>query len=97
MTLCHSCKSEIVLDPHAPLGVRDDCPDCYADLHCCLNCVLHDPGAHNQCRETTADFVRDRAKFNFCGHFKFKDGESDVDDGVADARAKLDALFGNLK
>lgn len=96
MHLCHACKHEIELDPSTPLGRRDECPSCYAYLHCCLNCRHHDPGAHNQCRETTADFVRDRENFNFCGHFSFKDSDQEADTPVLDAKARAEAAFAKL-
>lgn len=97
MFLCHSCKHEIELDPHTPIGFRTDCPSCYADLHCCLNCLWHDPGAHNQCREPGTS-VRDREKFNFCTLFKFRPtDDDDTESEVVDAKAKLEAMFKGLK
>ena len=98
MHLCHVCKHEVEVDPHTPIGFRADCPSCYADLHVCVHCVFHDPGAHNQCREPATPFVRDREKFNFCTHFKFVD--SDTDDSaseIVDAKAKLENMFKGLK
>ena len=98
MHVCRACKQEIEIDPHTPIGFRADCASCYADLHCCLNCAFHDPGAQNECREPATPFVRDREKFNFCTHFKFVDSDdADSEAEVLDAKARLDAMFSKLK
>ena len=67
-------------------------------LHVCKNCRLWDPSIHNQCREPEAAFIRDREEANFCAHFDFRDGDVRTKDtGQEAAKAKLDALFKNLK
>jgi hypothetical protein len=48
----------------------DECPHCGADMHCCKNCRLFDPGKNNQCNEPQAEYVRDKAKSNFCDYFE---------------------------
>ena len=42
---------------------------CGADLHVCVQCRHHDPGAYNECRETNAEPVRDRDRANRCDWF----------------------------
>ncbi len=92
---CYKCKEPLEFE--VKIGRRDQCPNCYAYLHCCYNCEHWDPGVHNECRESTAEFVRDRAEGNFCLYFTFK--RLAVDDpagqAAAQARAELDALFGS--
>ena len=88
---CWKCHNELVFE--VKMGFRDNCPHCAADLHVCRNCHLYDPGAHNSCRETTADYVPDKEKFNFCGHFKFIDGLRGGNEEVDKAKAALEALF----
>lgn len=97
MNLCHACKQAVVLDPHVPVGRRDTCPNCYADLRCCLNCCYHDPGRQNECMEPFSEQVRDRSGGNFCGFFRFSEGEHAREADVDSARAKLDDLFKTLK
>ena len=99
MHLCYACKSEIEVDIDIPISRRDECPTCLVDVRCCKNCQFHDRGYHNQCTEPTADFVRDREKGNFCGHFRMRVAtESDGDNSeLVGAKAKLDALFKNLE
>ncbi|MGD8394564.1 MAG: hypothetical protein PVF43_03695 [Candidatus Eiseniibacteriota bacterium] len=71
------------------------CPHCSAYLHACVQCVFHDPHAHNQCREPQAEFVANREKANFCEFWKLgtPGGGGPGDRRADDARARLDALF----
>src|SRR5437016_5570715 len=97
---CHSCGNEQIFDVKVgvKVGRHDSCPHCGADLHVCKNCRLYDPNLHNKCREPEAAFIRDRTEANFCTHFDFKDSEGFVQDtSTVAARAKLEALFKNLK
>ncbi len=97
---CHSCGNEQIFEVKVgvKVGRRDSCPHCGADLHCCKNCRLYDPSLHNQCREPEAAFIRDRTEANFCMHFDFRDADAfKVDTSTVDAKAKLAALFKNLK
>jgi len=97
---CHACRNEQIFDVKVgvKVGRRDSCPHCGADLHVCKNCRHWDPNIHNQCREPEASFIRERNEANFCTHFDFKDGDLPAEDNaVTNAKAKLDALFKNLK
>jgi hypothetical protein len=87
---CHACGYELKLE--VKVARRDTCDNCDADLHCCLNCRFYDERA-DQCRENIAAWVRNRDSSNFCAAFTFKESEADTADEIADARAKLDALF----
>jgi len=88
---CHSCNGPVEFEGR--LGFRESCHHCEADLHCCLNCELYDPGAHNSCREPVTEYVPDKEKRNFCGWFKFVGGERGEEEEKAAALSKLDALF----
>ena len=35
----------------------------------CLNCRFHDPNAYNECRESSAERVRERDRANRCEYF----------------------------
>ncbi|HJZ85634.1 MAG TPA: hypothetical protein VKN99_10715 [Polyangia bacterium] len=98
---CWKCGNELVFEVKVgvKVGRGDECPHCRADLHVCKNCNLYDPSLHNQCREPEAAFIRDREAANFCPHFDFKDRDAPPaqDDSLQKAKAKLDALFKNLK
>ena len=79
-----------------PIGRRDECPDCGADLHVCRLCEFYDPGTSKDCREPMADEVVDKERSNFCDYFRPRRGSGDsAESGEAGAaRARLEALFG---
>jgi len=93
--VCWKCGHE--LDMQVKVSRLDACPSCDADLRVCKNCRFWDPGSHNECRENTTYYIRDREKANFCSAFEFKTtAESDAQ-AADDNRSKLEALFKNLK
>ena len=91
--ICWKCGNEIQLDTKP--ARKDTCDKCGAYLRCCYYCMFYDRGAHNQCRETQAEWQGDKEKANFCDYFQpgktgaSKDRRSPQDD----ARKKLDDLF----
>ena len=95
MPECHFCGNPI--DPLTKVNLRDSCSRCHRDLHCCKNCRFHDPSAHNQCRETQAEFVGDREKGNFCTFFVPGAAQKGLSREAAAARKRLDELFTKKK
>jgi hypothetical protein len=92
--ICNSCRGEIKLEGY--VSRADECPECGADVHCCLNCLNYDPSAHNRCREPQAEWVSDREKANFCDFFtpnKMKPAGKSPRDAAGDARSAFDNLF----
>ena len=79
--------------PGERIGFRDACEGCDADLHSCVHCAHYDPGAHNDCREPSAEYVADRDRANRCDWFQA--GSRGGADGSERARAlgDLDSLF----
>jgi len=79
-----------------PLRRLDECPKCRAELHVCKLCVDYQPNLAKQCREPTAEEVRDKERANFCDHFKPRAGAwRPVDIAAIDAsRTELERLFG---
>lgn len=63
-----------------------------------MNCRHYDPSRNNQCTETEADPVADKARRNFCEYFYFSRekfaGRRDTPGREDEARRKLNALFG---
>ena len=43
---------------------------CDGDLHYCRNCRFFDPGKHNQCAETQAEWVSEKERANFRDYFE---------------------------
>jgi hypothetical protein len=93
---CWKCGQR-VSDLPKPLGRREECPACHADLHCCRQCTFYDTSAPKHCRETVADEVREKERANFCGYFTLHpNAYTATDNRAADAaRTQLDALFGD--
>jgi hypothetical protein len=91
MTTCHCHHCGAVID--GPVGFRAACPSCQSYLHCCLNCRLYSPAAHNHCLSPTTDFVRDVAEANFCEEFDPAVKKPGPDPRAA-AKSKFDQLFG---
>ena len=96
MPHCQACDRGF--EVRERVGFREACEGCGADLHVCLNCEFHDPGAHNQCREPQADPVPEKDRANRCDWFRASSrvpGEArDGSRGVKGARSAIDALFG---
>jgi LSD1 subclass zinc finger protein len=66
---CHSCSKPLDLQPGAKIMRSDECPHCYANIHCCKMCDFYDITAYNECRETNADRILEKDKANFCDYF----------------------------
>ena len=102
--ICWKCKKEISIEK----PVRgDECPLCHADLHVCRACDFYESGAHNDCRESSADMVTDKERSNFCDYFRVAlrqaqgpqgaQGSQGAQSGnkAAAARNAFNALFGD--
>jgi len=92
--VCHACGAAGV--PADPVPRDATCERCGADLRCCRNCRHWDARYNNECRETQADPVTDKARRNFCEYFEWSPapfGGAPAKDRAAEARAKLEALF----
>jgi hypothetical protein len=91
---CFSCNAESDLAAGDRIGFADCCERCDADLHVCLNCRLHDPSAYNECRESSAERVRERDRANRCEYFTPGDRQGGDNVSVRNAaRSALDDLF----
>ena len=67
---CHSRGTPVRLLPRQKILRQDTCSHCDADLHCCRNCRFFDPGKHNQCAETQAEWVSEKERANFRDYFE---------------------------
>jgi hypothetical protein len=91
MKKCVFCGQEV--DDNNGIGRRDECVKCSGDLHCCLQCIFHDPAYHNQCRETQAEMVVEKDRSNFCGYFQFGRDEQEQTSTKFKVKASLEKLF----
>jgi hypothetical protein len=91
---CFACDAAVDVPPGDRVGFRATCADCDADLHCCRNCLRHDPGAQNQCREPSAEWVSDRERANHCEYFAPSDrGGGEAATAASAAKTALEGLF----
>ncbi len=91
MRVCHQCQAEIALEP---IGRRDTCLGCGADLRCCRNCSFYDVRSADACREPNAELVQNKEAANFCDFFILtRPSLSASRPTGGDARAQLGALF----
>lgn len=88
---CFSCNKELTFS--GQIGRREECPHCRADVHVCKNCDFYDPKAYNECREPSADVVREKDRANFCDYFTPRKGGANQEDKAAALKAAADALF----
>ena len=88
---CFSCGQ--VLSFSESVGRRDECSKCGADVHSCKNCIFFDLNSYNECREPTADAVREKERANFCEFFQARSGSTAVVDQQAAMHAAAEALF----
>jgi hypothetical protein len=70
MKTCFKCKTPISVEK---VPFRGECSQCRSDLHVCLNCIFYDEGKANRCRESQADYVKEKDRANYCEYFIFKD------------------------
>ncbi|MBY0384185.1 hypothetical protein K2X05_03420 [bacterium] len=87
--VCFSCQK--TTDVVERVGFRDEC-DCGADLHSCKCCSFYDAKVYNECRETSADVVREKERANYCDFFQ-PNGQSSAKSNRDHLLAAAEALF----
>ena len=92
--VCFSCGNKI--DVVERVGIREECDKCSADLHVCKNCRFYDVTAYNECKEPSADVVREKDRANYCDYFE-PGGGSFEKSKRDDLLAQAEALFGKKK
>lgn len=88
---CFSC-GKLMSFPER-VGLREECPQCKADVHVCKNCEFHDPKIYNECREPQSDPIRERDRANRCDFFRPKTDGASAGDKAAAMKAAAEALF----
>lgn len=89
--VCFSCGESSTFQER--IGLREECEKCSSDLHVCKNCRFYDPGAYNECKESSADVVLEKERANFCDYFEAGSGTYE-ESKKADLLAQAEALFG---
>jgi hypothetical protein len=91
-TSCYGCGAQVRIE--GTVGRRTTCPECDADLHCCMDCRHYDETAPHFCREPHAEHVLEKVASNACELFQLGDGASRRRVKARAARDALGALFG---
>jgi hypothetical protein len=89
--VCFNCSHEMTFV--GLVGRREVCPQCRSDVHVCKNCEHHDVKVYNECRENSAEVVREKDRSNFCDFFGPRRGGLGGVDKSAALRAAAEALF----
>lgn len=99
---CRKCGAE--WDHRDRIGVRDECPECAAYLHTCMECRNFDARL-SACRLPNTEPIRERTAQNFCEDFSYGSAEESEATAEAggeareakpspeDARRKFENLF----
>lgn len=90
---CYACGHHWSFEP--PISRGEECPSCQRDAKVCRNCQFFDTTAHHDCRESQAEWVKDKESRNFCSYFTVKtDGfSSSMMDSSKDVLSSLENLF----
>ncbi|MBY0315860.1 MAG: hypothetical protein K2Q26_10095 [Bdellovibrionales bacterium] len=89
--VCYSCAApNPIIDR---VGFRDECSQCHMDLHVCKTCGFYDPKVYNECREPSAEVVRDKEKANYCEYYQPGGGAANEAKKREDLKAAAEALF----
>lgn len=88
---CFSCGA--ILTFVDIVSRRDECPKCSEDVRVCKNCRFYDPKVYNECRETSADVIREKDRANLCDFFQPNAGTDSAQKSRDALLAAADALF----
>lgn len=88
---CVACGAPLSLS--LPVGRREECPRCAAEVRACRQCASYDTSAMNDCRDAAAEPVRDKERANFCELFRPRPAQAANAPTKADLRAAAEALF----
>jgi len=92
MVKCYACQTQLALNPQQNIPRQETCSKCLRDLHVCKMCIHYDVKSYNECRESSADRIVDKEKFNYCDFFKLTD-LNQINNSKDDILAKANALF----
>lgn len=90
-TSCAACGAALSLS--LPVGRKEECPRCGAEVRACRQCASYDTSVMNDCRDSAAEPVRDKERANFCEYFRLRPAQASSGPSKADLRAAAEALF----
>ncbi len=90
---CFHCKkTNEVIASSGQIGRREECQFCKSDLHACKNCEMYEPKSYNECKEPSAEVVKEKERANFCDYFKAR-ATGDNGDQKTKLLSAAEALF----
>lgn len=75
------------------VGFREECEHCGEDAHVCKNCEFYDRNAYNECREPSAEVVREKNRNNYCEYFQASGKAQNAGTSKQDLMSAAEALF----
>lgn len=88
---CFECGETLSFEGN--ISRREECGRCGADVRVCKNCQFYDPKVYNECKETSADPVREKERSNLCDYFAPGSSASAKGTSRDDLLAAAEALF----
>ena len=90
---CYHCQHPQVL----PGSIRrhSTCSKCENDLKICYHCAFYDKNSYHQCRESEAEWVKDKEQANFCDYFSASNNMTSTKE-TDDTTKKLNVLFNDI-
>lgn len=92
---CYACHGALELQVNSKILKSEECPKCFASLHCCKMCQFYDPKVYNECRETNAERIVEKEKANYCDYFQLKGGQGPGSSSKDDLFNLANSLFKN--
>tara|TARA_B100001248_G_C27396202_1_gene465732 strand:+ start:255 stop:551 length:297 start_codon:yes stop_codon:yes gene_type:complete len=89
--ICFACSAEHNFPER--VSYREECDKCGADLHVCKTCEFYDPASYNECREPSADPVKDKERANYCDYYRPNSELKGGEDKRSAQLAAAEALF----
>ena len=92
--LCFKCGANL-REVQRPITRLSHCPECFAELRCCLMCKKYTTVYHTKCTDERADPPERKDSANFCDWYSPRFGAFDpAGNSAADAaRGELASLF----
>lgn len=90
---CFHCNEVHVFSD--TLSFRACCEKCDEGLHICKNCEFYDENSYNECKESSAERVKDKGKNNLCDLFRPHQASRNKKDSSGDLLKQAEALFKN--
>ena len=93
---CWNCGENLAALPQ-PISRHNQCPKCFEELHCCRLCIHFDPQNASRCLDDRAEPPMHKENANFCEYWHGNNNafKPTRKTSGSEAKAKLDALFGN--